>query len=99
MADTLGSLVDKLATVNNKLFVLQDEMYRIRKMTLEEFRGEFANDAGLERLFKSIHGLCNLNYQRSQLVTEFDSKLSSIIYNATGHNITDECVIDQHKTY
>ena len=35
MADSIGSLVDKLATVNQKLFMAQEELYIIRKIHIQ----------------------------------------------------------------
>ena len=52
MVDTIGSLIDKLATVNQKMFLAQEELYVIRKMSFEEFKGIYGcNDEGLQKLY------------------------------------------------
>ena len=38
MADTLGSLVDKLTTIDLKMWNNQEMLYEIRRMTFEEYK-------------------------------------------------------------
>ncbi|KKL69705.1 hypothetical protein LCGC14_2112220, partial [marine sediment metagenome] len=42
MSDTLGSLIDKLVTVDMKMWYAQESLYKIRKMTYEEFIEEYS---------------------------------------------------------
>jgi len=87
--DTLGCLVDKLTTVNAKLWHNQEELYKIRKMTPEEFEKVHGSDlAGLHRLLARC---CDLNVQRANLMDEIDKFLS----RATGADVVRE----QHKIY
>ena len=38
MADTLGSLIDKLFTIDTKMWNNQEEIYKIRKMDFEKYK-------------------------------------------------------------
>ena len=88
--DTLGNLVDKLTTVNAKLWHNQEELYKIRKMTPSEFEAIHGKD------LKGLHGLlarcCDLNVQRAKLMDEIDKFLSA----STGNK---DIVREQHKIY
>ena len=102
MADTLGSLVDKLATINQKMFVNQDLLYEIRRMSFEEFKvAFFADEVGAERLWLTLKKACDLNVQRTTLVTEVDEKIVALIRTAMeGRELDDGANIQrQHKTY
>ena len=102
MADTLGSIVDKIATLNQKMFVNQDLFYKVRKMSFEEFSSQFIKNEDGAKLLWSTFKLCmDLNVQRSALITEFDKRIVELIETArlgqdldNGRNIQD-----QHKTY
>lgn len=77
--DTLGSLVDKLATVNNKLFVTQELIYDIRRMTFSEFIDRFAGKTGLREIYDCLHRLSDLNVQRTALVNEVDATAIALV--------------------
>ena len=88
--DTIGNLVDKLTTVNAKLWHNQEELYKIRKMTPEEFESVHGKDLlGLHALLARC---CDLNVQRAKLMDEIDKFLSM----ATGNK---NIVREQHKIY
>lgn len=59
MSDTLGSLVDKLAIVNIKLFMVQDDIHAAAKR----------NEGLSPELTRKV---VDLNLQRSKLMTEID---------------------------
>lgn len=101
MSDTIGSLIDKLATVNQKMFLVQEELYVIRKMTFEEFKAEFSSDEGLQRLYSSFKRATDLNVQRQAMILEVDKKIAEIVAAAVkGNDLNDGTFIqDQHKTY
>lgn len=101
MSDTLGSLIDKLATTNTKMFVNQDLLYEIRRMTVEQFKEKYSSDKGLDNLFECLQKCCDLNYQRSQLMTEVDQKVIEMIEAAKNGEELDngKFLQRQHKTY
>lgn len=68
--DTLGSLVDKLSIVTTRMWHAQDDLYRFRRMTDEEWETEFGNDPMKVR--KILTRACELNLQRNQLIDEID---------------------------
>jgi hypothetical protein len=93
--DTLGSLVDKLATVNNKMFDAQGVLYLIRKMKFEDFKEEFSSEQGMKMLWEQFQKAMDLNLQRNQLILEIDQKVVEMIKSKN----VDLYVQDQHKTY
>jgi len=99
--DTIGSLVDKLATINQKMFVAQDGLYVIRKMNFEEFKVAFGTDDGLEKLYGYFKKAMDLNLQRQAMILEVDQKISDMIMSVIkGENLNNGSFIqDQHKTY
>jgi hypothetical protein len=80
MADTLGGLIDKLFTVDTKLWNSQEFLYKIRKMTFEEFKETyFTNENGANILWDSLKKTCDLNIQRNQLIDEIDETVIDIV--------------------
>lgn len=90
--DTLGSLVDKLCTVNLKMWHNQEGLYAARRMTSEEFRSAY--DGNTEPVHALIRRCCDLNVQRAALVDEIDQMLSDV---TTGKRAAP--TKPQHKTY
>ncbi len=102
MSDTVGSLIDKLATVNNKMFNLQENMYQIRRMTFEEFKATYLEDEEkAQSLFNYLKKSCDLNVQRQNIITEVDLAIVSLVKEAiSGKDLDDgKHVQRQHKTY
>ncbi len=66
MSDTAGSLVDKLVTVNMKLWFSQDELQRVA-------------DSGISARPDLVRRLVNLNRQRNSLMTELDSLIDESV--------------------
>lgn len=101
MADTVGSVIDKLITVDTKLWNKQDELYAIRKMTFEQFLEEFSTKDKMEKLYNVFKAATDLNVQRSHLVREIDTLIVQMIQNAiSGDDLDDgKNIQDQHKNY
>jgi len=102
VADTFGTLVDKLTTVDLKMWNNQEVIYEIRKMSFEEYKERyFSNEKGAEELWKFLGKACDLNLQRNQLIHELDQKLVDMIEKAVaGKPIsTPDNVQNPHKTY
>ena len=102
MADTLGSLVDKLTTVDLKMWNNQELLYEIRRMTFEEYKAKyFNNEEGAQRLWDSLKKACDLNIQRNQLIDELDEKIVEIIQDAISGKDLDsgKHIQRKHKTY
>jgi len=92
--DTFGNLVDKLMTVNLKMWHNQELLYEIRHMTPEKFEEKYGSD--LRGLHKIIDRCCSLNVQRSALMDEVDKFLADAIQGSKGRT---ELVREQHKMY
>lgn len=96
MADTLGSLIDKLFTVDMKMWNNQELLYDIRRMTFDEFKERyFSNPEGAEKLWEGLKKACDLNVQRNQLIDEIDEKVVEIAQSPN----TDKFVQRKYKTY
>ena len=80
MSDTLGSLIDKLTTVDLKMWNNQELLYEIRRMSFEEYKNKYFNDEqGAKNLWETLKKACDLNVQRNQLIDEVDSKIIEIV--------------------
>jgi len=99
MSDTIGSLVDKLATVDLKMFSAQEFLYDIRKMTFEEFKEIYTREENLLELYDIFKKACDLNFQRNQLIDEIDMTLIDLIKEATNGNDLSNYLQLKHKTY
>jgi hypothetical protein len=101
MSDTIGSLIDKLATVNQKMFLVQEELYVIRRMSLEDFKTFYGTEEGLQKLYNCFKKSTDLNVQRQAMILEVDKKIAEIVSAAIkGDDLNDGSFIqDQHKTY
>jgi hypothetical protein len=102
MADTLGNVIDKLITVDMKMWDNQEILYEIRRMTFEEYKEKYFDTLdGAELLWKTLAKACDLNVQRNQLINEVDEKLIEM-FNAlkNGENLDNGKFLQRtHKTY
>lgn len=92
--DTLGSLVDKLVTVDLKMWHNQERLYEIRRMNVEEFRQTWGDR--FEALHEVLKRCCDLNVQRASLMDEIDQLLLAAV---SGKRSKEDLVRPQHKTY
>ena len=102
MADTLGGLIDKLITVDMKMWNNQEFLYEVRRMDFESFEEKFASTREAKKsLFESIKKCCDLNVQRSQLIDEVDEKIVEMISDANDGKELDsgKHIQRKHKTY
>jgi len=101
MADTIGSLIDKLATVNQKMFLAQEELYIVRKMSFEEFKIVYGTEEGMKKLFNAFQKSMDLNVQRQAMILEVDKKVAEVVSAAVkGDDLDNGTFIqNQHKTY
>jgi hypothetical protein len=100
--DSIGSLIDKLATINEKLFRAQEDLYVIRKMDFNQFKETFGNsDDKLMKLYEYFKKGTDLNVQRQAAILEIDKKIVEIISAAVrGEDLSSGSFVqDQHKTY
>jgi hypothetical protein len=102
MADTLGGLIDKLFTIDTKMWVNQDLIYEIRRMTFEEYKEKYFNsEEGAKDLWDCLKKACDLNVQRNQLIDEIDQKVIEIVEaKDSGEDLDNGKFIQRkHKTY
>lgn len=102
MADTLGALIDKLITIDMKMWTNQELLYEIRRMTFEEYKAKyFSSEEGAENLWKCLQKACDLNIQRNQLIDEVDQKVVEIVQAKDSGEELDagKFIQRKHKTY
>jgi len=102
MADTLGTLIDKLTTVDLKMWNNQEILYEIRRMTFDQFKQKYFDDEkGAEKLWEILKKVCDLNVQRNQLINEVDEKVIEIIQaGLNGEELDNGKFLQRsHKTY
>jgi len=101
MSDTVGFLIDKLFTIDTKMFVNQDLFYEIRRMTFDSFKEKYVSDnKGTKRLWAILQKCADLNIQRNNLINEIDEKLIEMILEAKkGNDLHEKFSQKSHKTY
>lgn len=102
MADTLGSLIDKLTTVDLKMWNNQELIYEIRRMSFEEYKQKyFDTEDGAKLLWERLGKACDLNVQRNQLINEIDAKIIEMIkVSLSGEELDNGKFLQRaHKTY
>lgn len=99
MSDTLGSLIDKLCTVDLKMWNAQEKLYEIRHMTFEEFRKHCNDEDELLVLFEILKKSADLNYQRNVLIDEIDEFTVKMIEHGLDGGCMDKFIQRKHKTY
>ena len=102
MADTLGTLIDKLTTVDLKMWNNQELLYKIRKMSFDEYKKEyFDTEEGAINLWETLKRATDLNVQRNQLINEVDEKIIEIVEaRLRGEDLDNVKFLQRsHKTY
>jgi len=102
MADTLGTLIDKLTTVDLKMWNNQEILYEIRRMSFEEYKRKyFENEEGAKLLWETLKKATDLNVQRNQLINEVDERVIEIVKaGLAGENLDNGKFLQRsHKTY
>lgn len=102
MADTLGNIIDKLITVDMKMWNNQELLYEIRKMSFDEYKTKyFEDESGALKLWEVLKKACDLNVQRNQLINEVDSKIIEMIDSKfNGEELDNGKFLQRsHKTY
>lgn len=102
MSDTVGSLIDKLFTVDSKMWCNQEMLHEIRRQDFEWFRNRFLkDDASNRELYEMLLKVCDLNLQRQLLITEIDERIVKIVEaGMAGKDLhTPNFIVNSHKTY
>jgi hypothetical protein len=102
MADTLGGIIDKLVTVDMKMWDNQELLYEIRKMSFDEYKKKyFSDEGGAEKLWLVLKKACDLNVQRNQLINEVDEKIIDMFNTLKkGEELDNGKYLQRsHKTY
>lgn len=100
--DTLGSLVDKLCTVDLKMWNNQELLYEIRRMNYDQFKAKYGQgEEGLKALWETLKRACDLNVQRNVLIDEIDERVIALVSQASSGQALDDGrnVQRKHKTY
>ncbi len=93
--DTIAGLIDKLAVVDLKMWNNQELLYRIRRMTFEEFSAQFSDQSKVRELWDTLKKACDLNCQRNLLIDEIDERLVKMATDGPGEGDIQR----KHKTY
>jgi len=93
--DTVGGLIDKLITVDMKMWYAQEDFYKIRDMTFDEFFLEYGSRPGMKKLWEQFQKAIDLNLQRNVLIDELDEMLVTMIKEDN----LDKYAQKKHKTY
>lgn len=100
MSETIGGLIDKLMTIDMKMYYNQDILYEIRRMTFEEYKQKyFADEQGAEKMWGFLKKACDLNVQRNQLIDEIDERIIELVKGVIEGKDVNEFLQLKHKTY
>lgn len=100
--DSLGNVIDKLVTVDMKMWHNQELLYEIRRMSFDEYKKKyFEDEKGAELLWESLKKATDLNVQRNQLINEVDEKLLEMFQSfKRGEDLDNGRFLQRsHKTY
>jgi len=100
--DSFGNVIDKLVTVDMKMWHNQELLYEIRKMSFEEYKQKyFTNEDGAKLLWETLKKATDLNVQRNQLINEVDEKLIEMFsVFKKGESLDNGRFLQRsHKTY
>lgn len=98
--DTVGSLVDKLNTVDFKMWTNQEILYEIRRLSFKEFTDKYFDIEGMKNLYTFLRRMCDLNLQRNNLMDEIDTTIVEMIQaGVSGEDLDSGKYIQRkHKT-
>lgn len=96
---TLGGLIDSLCTVDLKMWNMQENLYKIRHMSFQEFRDYFSNVNSQLEIYNTFKNACDLNFQRSQIVDEIDNLIIRIVEDGLSGACLDKYIQKKYKTY
>jgi len=102
MSDTLGSIIDKLITIDMKMWNNQEFLYEVRRSSFEEFKEKYTStEEKQQALFDSIKKCCDLNVQRNQLIDEVDERIIELVKSTVSGEDLDsgKYIQKKHKTY
>jgi hypothetical protein len=100
--DSLGNVIDKLVTVDMKMWHNQELLYEIRKMSFEEYKDKyFTDESGARILWGILKKATDLNVQRNQLINEVDEKIIEMFKAfKSGEDLDNGRFLQRsHKTY
>jgi hypothetical protein len=75
--ETIGAIIDRLATTNQKMFMEQEKLYSIKRMSLQEFENTYKNN--MKELYDYFQKCAILNLQRNAAIDEIDVRLVNMI--------------------
>lgn len=94
VADTLGSLTDKLAIVTTRMWHCQDVLYEIRRMSKEQFIQKYSGKQ--DEVYDILKRATDMNIQRNQLMDEIDMYIRDAV---TGKIPLEKLTALKHKMY
>lgn len=97
--ETVGSLIDRLCTVDLKMWNAQEELYKVRRMTFIDFKEYLSTEENQQKIYDVFKKSCDLNYQRNQLIDEIDERLVEMMEASKYGVDMSKWVQKKHKTY
>ena len=74
--DTIGSAIDKLITVDLKMWNNQELLYEIRRMTFEEYKAKyFDSEDGAQNLWLCLKNVVILMFKEINLLMKLTKRL------------------------
>ena len=77
---TIGYTINALIQADLEMWDLQDWLYRVRKMSLEEFKmSYFVDEEAVEVFWKTFKVACDTNLNRNDLIDEVDEEILRLV--------------------
>jgi len=77
---TIGYTIDALIQADMEMWDLQDWLYFVRKLSLNEFKvAYFADEEEVELFWKTFKEACDTNLKRNDLIDEVDEALLKLL--------------------
>jgi hypothetical protein len=97
---TLGFLVDQLSVINLKMWNAQEFLYKIRRMSKDEFKAHYSKEENLDELYEIFKKSCDLNVQRANVTDEIDQYMYDLVKGMQNGDLDKDTLTQKkHKTY
>lgn len=88
--ETIGAIIDRLITANNKMFMEQEKLYHIKRLSFDEFMDEYYNETKMKELHDYFVKAAVLNLQRNAAIDEIDQRLVQMIKDCVAGKELDD---------
>jgi hypothetical protein len=86
--ETIGAIIDRICTANNKMFMEQEKIYAIKRMSFDEFKDKY--EKNMKDLYDYFQKCAILNLQRNAAIDEIDVRLVNLVKDCVAGKELDD---------